>query len=119
MKLFSTIFLLFFAKIAFAQDVAWRDSTSFDFGEIAHKHETTHVFYFTNLLQDSIEIETVRTDCGCTESVWGEKAIAPGKNGYVKVKFDAYNQGYFKKKLKVYFKSRKKSHKLYITGWVE
>lgn len=119
MKFIALILLLFFSKTLSAQDLAWRDSTIFDFGEIIQKHETSHVFYFTNLMQDSLVIETVRTDCGCTETVWDEHAVAPGKNGYIKVNFDAYNKGYFKKRIKVYFKNLKKSYKLYITGWVQ
>ena len=42
----------------------------------------------------------------------------PKAVGTIKVRFDAYNRGYFKKKLKVYFRKLKKPHTLKIIGYV-
>lgn len=118
MRISIVIYLLLACNMVYSQDVIWRDSLNFDFGEIKQGQPVEHIFYFKNTLDEPIEIETVRTDCGCTESEWSTDPIATNLEGTIKVRFDAYNRGYFKKKLKVYFRKLKKSHTLKITGYV-
>ncbi len=118
-SIFAVIFFSFStADKASAQEVIWQDSLSYDFGEISQNHPVTHTFHFTNMNTDTIDIETVRSDCGCTETDWTKEEIPPGSAGKVIVIFDSKHVGPFKKKVRVYFRQFKKAHILHISGKV-
>lgn len=45
---------------------------------------------FTNSGKEPLKIEFVQGGCTCTQPLeWSRKPIAPGKKGFVKVKFDS------------------------------
>ena len=117
LKLFITFLFLGVLKIS-AQEILWVDSMHYDFGEIQQGIGVEHIFYFKNHHFKVVAIETVRTDCGCTETVWSESSIEPDQVGQINVKYDAFKRGYFRKKIKVFFKNIKKSHTLVIEGFV-
>lgn len=120
MKNIALIILIFTGIFTIqGQVIEWSDSTHFDFGEIQQGIDVQHVFLFTNQLAKPIQIETVRTDCGCTETEWDEKMLEPHQSGQIIVKYDAYRRGYFKKKIRVFFKKVKRSQTLIIEGFVK
>lgn len=110
--------LCFGSAVAAGQEIVWRDSLHFDFGEITQGRPVHHVFHFTNNSTDTIDIETVRTDCGCTDTEWTKTDIPPKSSGTVTVNFDAKNRGYFNRKVRVYFRQMKKPSVLRISGTV-
>lgn len=45
---------------------------------------------FTNTGKEDFKIDFVQGGCTCTQPLeWSRKAIAPGKKGFVKIKFDS------------------------------
>jgi hypothetical protein len=99
--------------------VEWLTPTVHEFGDIAFGKTATTVFKFKNTGNEAFVIDNVRTSCDCTASEWEETPIEPGKEGKIKVEFDAKKTGYFKKKLTVYFSGLRQGEKLYVEGFVE
>jgi hypothetical protein len=61
--------------------------TSFDFGAIYQNDEVIHVFAFRNTGNATLEIENVKSTCGCTAALPGTRELAPGAESTVKVTF--------------------------------
>lgn len=59
------------------------------FGVIHNDQEVSHIFKFKNIGNSKLVIENVKTGCGCTSTVLGEKEIAPGGDGQIEVKFNS------------------------------
>ena len=112
---------LLFLPLSFNSDskVIWESPMEYDFGDINYKKPVQYDFVFKNISGEDLIIDNVRTTCGCTVPDWKETPIAPDSIGHIKVRFDARNLGYFRKKIKVYFDGQRKAEKLYIEGYVE
>lgn len=65
---------------------------SHDFGKIKQGLSLTYVFEFKNEGDEILNINNVRSSCGCTAALVSEKKIAPGGKGELKVTFNS--QGY-------------------------
>ncbi len=105
------------AKTA-VEPIAW-NTVEHDFGDIPQGRTVSFDFKFTNNTADSIEIENIRTTCGCTAATWQEPAIQPTQTTIIPVQFDAEEIGYFEKKIRVYLRHIKKPFVLIITGEVK
>ena len=113
-------FAFFFqTQIGLESAFEWVSPTTHDFGDLKLNVPSTHDFNFKNTGDAPLIIDNVRSICGCTATEWTETPILPGKEGYVKVVFDARKAGYFYKKVTVYFNHQKKGEKLYLEGFVE
>jgi hypothetical protein len=99
--------------------VRWSTGTEHDFGTMPQGRPRGFTFRFVNVSSEPILVETVRTTCGCTAARYTETPIEPGAEGEVMLEYDAYKQGVFTKKVKVYFDKQKKAEVLTITGEVE
>jgi hypothetical protein len=99
--------------------VTWLTPRKHDFGTIQHDRPVVFVFKFQNISTETILLETVRTTCGCTAASWTEKPLAPGETGEVRIEYDAYKTGDFRKKITVFFDKQRKAEVLNITGTVE
>lgn len=97
----------------------WLTPTTHDFGTLSHNVPAPVEFKFKNTSDAPIVIDNVRSVCGCTASEWTETPVLPGKEGFVKVVFDARKVGYFYKKVTVYFDAQRKGEKLFVEGFVE
>jgi Protein of unknown function (DUF1573) len=118
---------LFSSKISFVElggrlqlsdtsKVKWLSDMEYTFPTLTKGARVEHIFYFKNTSHDSLVIDNVRTDCGCTASDWDEKATAVGDTGRVVVQFHARSTGNFKEKIAVWIKGQRKPEKLYIQG---
>lgn len=118
-----TITLLFFLSLSPLSRpepvIEWVTPTSHDFGDIRHREPVVFDFEFKNLTDEPITIDNVRTTCGCTASAWSEVPTFPDSIGTIKITYDAVKQGYFYKKVKVFFNSQRKGELLTISGYVE
>ncbi len=110
---------LFQSLISTAPNFVWVSATSHDFGDLKLNVPSPHEFVFKNTGDAPLLVDNVRSVCGCTATEWTETPILPGEEGFVKVVFDARKQGYFYKKVTVYFNHQKKGEKLYVEGFVE
>ena len=98
--------------------VQWLDPQEYDFGEIGHNRPVTVKFSFRNISDSPIILQTVRTTCGCTAANWTETPVPAGEKGEVRIEYDAYQQGNFDKKIKVFFDKQRKPETLRIFGTV-
>ncbi|MBN2196477.1 MAG: DUF1573 domain-containing protein [Polyangiaceae bacterium] len=64
------------------------EPSSHDFGKVLEGEQLTHVFVVKNTGGESLEIDDVRTSCGCTAAVVEQKSVPPGGSTKVEVKFD-------------------------------
>ncbi len=114
-------FFIFFllAQNGFGQDIEWLTPRSFDFGYIPQGDPVRTQFQFKNMGKDSIQVELVRTTCGCTSPQWSSKPIAPGAIGVIELEYDAYKFGSFRKRARVFFVDYRRGQRLTIRGEVE
>ncbi|KAA3624182.1 MAG: DUF1573 domain-containing protein [Bacteroidetes bacterium] len=99
--------------------VEWLTPITHDFGDIQKEVPVFHEFKFKNIGSDPMLISNVRPACGCTATEWAETPILPDSTSTISIEFDARDEGYFKKLIKVYFQGQRKGYKLYIEGYVE
>lgn len=65
------------------------DKDEFDFGKIKEGDEVSHRFKFTNTGTNDLMITNVKPSCGCTTPTYSQEAVAPGKDGFIDVKFNS------------------------------
>ena len=113
-------YVLFFSCLLMAfsgaSQVEWVTGKEFDFGDVEKGIPVSTTFTFRNVSDEPIVVEIVRSTCGCTVSDWSEVPIEPGKTGDIKVIYDARKDGYFHKRIKVFFVGVRKAQKLTILG---
>lgn len=97
----------------------WVTPTTHEFGDLKLKVPASHDFKFKNTGDAPLLIDNVRSICGCTATEWSETPVLPGKEGFIRVVFDARKTGYFYKKVTVFFSHQKKGEKLFVEGFVE
>jgi hypothetical protein len=112
--------ILAVATISFAQQefVTWLTPVEHDFGDIEQDVDVVHEFRFVNETEEPLLIDNVRMGCGCTTSDWSAVPVAPDSTGVLKVTYDARNDGYFRKYVKVYFNGHRRAEKLWLEGYV-
>ncbi|MEZ4960913.1 MAG: DUF1573 domain-containing protein [Saprospiraceae bacterium] len=102
-----------------ASKVEWLSATTHDFGDIKRGVPAKVDFRFKNISQDTLLIDNVRASCSCTASDWSEEVVVPGREGVIGIEYDAKREGYFSKKINVFFSGQRKPEKLTIEGYVE
>lgn len=125
-SLFLTPFAVFLLALAapvspssLREDIEWITPETHDFGDVVQSQPVTHEFRYRNNTDQAIVIDNVRTSCGCTTSEWEAVPVEPDSIGILKVEYDAYSKGYFRKYVKVYFSGQRKASKLWLEGFVE
>lgn len=101
-KVFSLLFV-FAAVFAFAQAPVKFSETKFNFGKLKQNVPATHVFKFTNTGSKPVVIESAVAGCGCTTPEFPKQPIAKGKEGTIKVTYNAAASGAFTKDVTVKF----------------
>ena len=116
----SFIYLCGIQHTALAQEsVIWTDSTlTFDYGDIDYGPVYPHEFVFFNNTTDTLSIETIRVDCGCTVPDWENISIPPKTYGSILVTYNPKRHGYFSEKVRVFFRELKKPEILKVSGFV-
>ncbi|MEZ4918004.1 MAG: DUF1573 domain-containing protein [Saprospiraceae bacterium] len=99
--------------------VQWVQGTSHDFGTMEKGITQSVDFEFKNTSKVPLVLETVRTTCGCTAADWDQEPVEPGATGKLRIEYDAFQAGAFKKKIRVFFVEQKKPEILWIEGTVE
>ena len=72
-----------------------------DYGEISKGSDGVRSFIFENTGNAPLEIQGVRSSCGCTIPKKPEVPIAPGDKGEITVKYDTNRVGVFRKTITV------------------
>jgi len=99
--------------------VEWLTPVDHDFGDIIQGKPAGHAFRFRNSGDEPLVIDNVRTSCGCTAPDWPKTPILPDSTAAIDIEFSARQQGYFYKKIKVYFRGQRRAEQLTIEGYVE
>ena len=100
-------------------NVEWISETTHDFGDLKGGKPVTHDFRFKNISDAPLTIDNVRSTCGCTGADWADEIVPAGEEGVIKIQYDARKEGYFYKKITVFFSGQRKAEKLFIEGFVE
>jgi Protein of unknown function (DUF1573) len=69
-----------------------------DFGAITEGQTVTHRYTYTNTGEHPLLIEGLKPSCGCTAGEYTKEEVAPGKSGYVEVKFNSTGKAGVQKK---------------------
>jgi opacity protein-like surface antigen len=103
MKNLLLIAFLFAAFASFAQSPAKFKEVKHSFGKIKQNKAVSYVFTFTNQSGKPLVIESAVAGCGCTTPEYPKTPILKGKNGTVKVTYNAAAAGVFTKDVTVKF----------------
>tara|TARA_B100001057_G_scaffold41788_1_gene37423 strand:+ start:3766 stop:4146 length:381 start_codon:yes stop_codon:yes gene_type:complete len=97
--------LLIFVPLALSAQVSGPmisfDMETIDYGDITKGSNGIRTFTFENTGDAPIEIQGVRSSCGCTIPKKPEAPIEPGKKGEITVKYDTNRLGVFRKTITV------------------
>ena len=77
------------------------DTDTIDYGEITKGSNGVRTFTFENTGDTPLEIQGVRSSCGCTIPKKPEAPIAPGEKGEITVRYDTNRVGVFRKTITV------------------
>ena len=89
-----------------------------DYGDIAKGSDGVRVFEFKNVGDAPLIIENVYSSCGCTVPTWPKTAIAPGKSGEIKIKYDTSIVGPIRKTISIYSNAEESPKAIKIKGRV-
>ncbi len=95
--------------------VTW-DRMEHDFGIIEYKEPTSTTFIMTNVSDDSLKIDNIRTSCGCTSPIWNYDYIMPGDTTHVTIEYDSQDKGEFYKQIKVFISKQRRPERLWVYG---
>ena len=97
--------LLIFTSIALSAQASGPmisfDMETIDYGDITKGSNGVRTFIFENTGDAPLEIQEVKSSCGCTIPKKPEAPIGPGKKGEITVKYDTNRLGVFRKTITV------------------
>ena len=97
--------LLIFAPLALSAQASGPmisfDMETIDYGDITKGSNGVRTFTFENTGDAPLEIQGVRSSCGCTIPKKPEAPIKPGKKGEITVRYDTNRVGVFRKTITV------------------
>jgi hypothetical protein len=95
------------------------DNETYEFGEIPYGKDASKSINFKNVGKYPLQIEKIKSSCGCTVLRFEQKKIEPNHFGEFEVFYDANAIGRFKKSIYVYYNGLDSPSKITITGEVE
>ena len=104
MKRFSQIIFFLVPLYIFAQEkgaLISFETDTIDYGEILKGSNGVRTFTFQNIGDVPIEIQGVKSSCGCTVPKKPNEPIPPGGKGEIQVKYDTNRIGVFRKTITV------------------
>ena len=104
MKRFAQIIFFLVPLSIFAQEkgaLISFETDTIDYGEILQGSNGVRTFTFQNIGDLPIEIQGVKSSCGCTVPKKPNAPIPPGGKGEIQVKYDTNRIGVFRKTITV------------------
>ena len=104
MKRFAQIIFFLVPLSIFAQErgaLISFETDTIDYGEILKGSNGVRTFTFQNIGDVPIEIQGVKSSCGCTVPKKPNAPIPPGGKGEIQVKYDTNRIGVFRKTITV------------------
>ena len=118
MKQFLLAFFMLVTSIAMAQSPIQFANTKHSFGKITQNIPQSYIFTFKNVSLKPLVVEVATAECGCTTPEYPKEPIAKGKEGKIKVTYNAAAAGAFSKKVTVKFAGTDEPTTLTIEGVV-
>lgn len=101
MKKIGLFLVIIFSSLSlYSQEFKFEQET-IDYGKIEKASEGARVFVFTNVGDQPLIIETIKSSCGCTVPKKPEAPIMPGEKGEIKVSYDTKRVGGFSKSITI------------------
>jgi hypothetical protein len=94
------------------------EKTLHDFGELSLKNEASVVFKFVNNSEELLQIQEVKTSCGCAAPTWSKEIIKPSNKGEITVTYDSKYPGRFNKTITVFYNGKNSPLELKVKGKV-
>ena len=104
MKRFAQIIFFLVPLSVFAQEkgaLISFETDTIDYGEILKGSNGVRTFTFQNIGDVPIEIQGVKSSCGCTVPKKPNEPIPPGGKGEIQAKYDTNRIGVFRKTITV------------------
>lgn len=106
-----------FSQQMTGESVKW-DTLVHNFDTLFSKESVYYDFEFTSTKDTPLYIDNVRTTCACAAPDWTYDPIEPRSRDKIKIKFTPKTDGYFEKRIKVFFKEQRKPDVLIVKGVV-
>lgn len=81
--------VLLLAGFAWAGPKLDVDQSEYDFETVVQGEAVEHTFIFTNIGDELLVVDKVRSSCGCTAALITSKNLPPGESGELKIRFDS------------------------------
>jgi hypothetical protein len=118
MKNCTSILILFLVSFSInAQEFKFEKET-IDYGKINKGANGERTFVFTNIGEQPLIIENIKSSCGCTVPKKPEGPIMPGEKGEIKVSYDTKRVGGFSKSITIFSNAKKSRKMIKIKGIV-
>lgn len=118
MKTFNLFFAILFVSISFnAQEFQFEKET-IDYGKIEKASNGERTFVFTNIGNQPLIIDKIKSSCGCTVPKKPEAPIMPGEKGEIKVSYDTKRVGGFSKSITITSNAKNALKVVKIKGFV-
>jgi len=105
MKKVTIFILLIFAPLGLSAQIKAPmirfETETIDYGDVAKGSDGVRNFVFKNTGDAPLEIQGVRSSCGCTIPKKPDAPIAPGEKGEITVRYDTNRLGVFRKTVTV------------------
>ncbi len=89
-----------------------------DFSKIPQGKPVFYFFEFENTSKETIKLDNVQANCGCTTPEWSHEPVAPGATGKIRVGYNAAAEGNFEKYITVTYNGNEtKQIKIKGTVW--
>jgi len=88
------------------------------FDTIKRRQYVTAIFNLTNTGNQPLQIQDVKTSCGCIALYWSKDLIKQNNKGIIEVRYDAKRSGHFTKTITVFYNGKDSPKKLFIKGQV-
>jgi hypothetical protein len=100
-----------------AQEFKFEKET-IDYGKINKGANGERTFVFTNIGEQPLIIENIKSSCGCTVPKNPEGPVMPGEKGEIKVSYDTKRVGGFSKSITIFSNAKKSRKMIKIKGIV-
>ncbi len=96
------------------------DRETHDYGKVAYGSTVTEHFVVTNTGDQTLIIEKIRADCGCTKAIKGSDEIPPGGKTEIVTEFDTTDLSPGRKRKHIYVRSNDpKRHEVVLTVYAD
>ena len=116
--IFTVLFLGLVCFSSSAQEFKFEKET-INYGKILKGSDGVRTFVFTNVGDQPLVINNIKSTCGCTVPKKPEQPIMPGEKGEIKVSYDTKRLGGFSKAITIFSNAKSARKMVKIKGYVE